>query len=190
LAQALGCEVLGLTLSEKQAKLARHNAEKGAVPERAHFLVQDAESFDYLRSRFDAVWTMESSEHFADKRAYFHNVAQTLRSGGKLLLAAWTGSMHSPRVQAVAKAFLCPELWTAEQYQSAIEAAGLRVCKREDLTAKVTRTWEICRAKAQTAAPVVRLLPAAVREFVGGIGTILEAYASGELTYTVMVGEK
>ena len=95
--------------------------------------------------------------------------------------------MDRARVREVARAFLCPELWTADQYQFAIESAGMRVRHREDLTARIVRTWEICQERAHAASIAVKLLPRAAREFVEGIDIILDAYRSGDLTYTVIV---
>jgi cyclopropane fatty-acyl-phospholipid synthase-like methyltransferase len=189
LAEECGCRVLGITISEKQAHIARENAARAGVGEQVSIVVTDAAAFAYPAERFDLVWTMESSEHFADKRSYFQNAGRTLRAGGQLLLSAWTGSMTSPRVQEVATRFLCPELWTREQYESAIVAAGLRVRVAEDLSPRVLRTWEVCSQRAKAVAVAVELLPAAAREFVGGIDVILEAYRSGELTYTVIAAE-
>ena len=190
LAKRCDCRVLGLTISEKQARLARQNAKFAGVEATATFIMQDAESYEYPAAAFDVVWTMESSEHFHDKEQYFRNVAATLRPGGRLLLAAWTGTMTSAKVREVARAFLCPELWAATHYQAAIEAAGMRVRSCEDLSRQVMRTWEICQKTAQATKPVVNLLGEAAREFVGGIDSILEAYRSGDLTYSVMVAEK
>jgi tocopherol O-methyltransferase len=190
LASAYGCMVQGLTLSEKQARLASQNAGIAGVAERTEFLVQDAETWQFPSAAFNLVWTMESSEHFADKTSYFRNVAATLRNHGKLLVAAWTGSAQSPRVREVARAFLCPELWTAEQYTRAIGSTDMRVQHCEDLTPNVVRTWEICAERAAAVGPVVGLLPRAAREFVEGIDTIHEAYKSGDLTYTVITAEK
>ena len=77
-----------------------------------------------------------------------------------------------------------------EQYKCAVELAGMRVTHCEDLTAKVLRTWEVCQERAQAAAPLVKLLPRAAREFVKGIDFILDAYRSGDLTYTVITTER
>ena len=190
LASRHGCRVRGLTLSEKQASLAGENAARAGVTALTEFVVADADLYPFPGRAFDLVWTMESSEHFTDKALYFAHAASTLAEGGRLLLAAWTGSMTSSRTRAVADAFLCPELLTAQQYADLIAAAGLGVVVQEDLAARVIRTWEICRERARLASPALPLLPAAVREFVAGIDVILDAYRSGDLGYTVMVAEK
>jgi tocopherol O-methyltransferase len=190
LASRHGCRVQGLTLSDKQRRLAMDNAKEAGVSDTTSFLVQNADLYEFPAEAFDVAWTMESSEHFADKPSYFANVSRTLRPNGQLLLAAWTGSMDRPRVREVARAFLCPELWTSEQYQAAVRDAGLHVKHCEDLTSQIIRTWEICQERASLAAPIVTLLPRAAREFVEGIAIILDAYSSGDLTYTVLTAEK
>jgi tocopherol O-methyltransferase len=190
LAQVYGCQVTGLTVSEKQVRLARENAARAGVAGRTRFAADDADSHDFGCDWFDLVWTMESSEHFHDKADYFRRAGGALRRGGVLLLTAWTGSMERPQVREVARAFLCPGLQTAEEYAAQMAAAGLRLRTQETLTSQVTRTWEICLQRAQLAGPVVSLLPRAAREFVGGIPVILEAYRSGVLDYSVLVAEK
>lgn len=188
LAQNYGCRCTGITLSPKQARIACDLAEKAGV--RIEVVVADAEQFVFPEAHFDLAWTMESSEHFLDKRGLVENVARTLRPGGRFLLAAWTGSMQSARVREVARRFLCPELWGAEQYRSAIEGAGLKIVHWEDLTSSVMHTWEICQERAQALPLAVKLLPRAAREFVEGIPVILDAYRSGELSYTVTAARK
>ncbi len=190
LAKRCDCTVLGLTISEKQAHLARENARREHVSHATAFLMQDAEAYEYPAEAFGLVWTMESSEHFQDKEQYFRNVGRTLRAGGRLLLAAWTGAMTRRKVREVAGTFLCPELWTAAHYQAAIESAGMRVKSCENLSQRVMRTWEICQRRAEANKRVVSLLGESARGFVGGIDSILEAYRSGDLTYTVLVAEK
>lgn len=190
LAGTRACRGTGVTLSPKQAKLARENAAKAKLNQKLKFIAKNIADHSFLVFSCDLVWAMESTEHFPDKPRFFGNVATALRPGGQLLLAAWTGSMDKFRVREVARAFLCPALWTPEQYCGVIESSGMQVRHCEDLTSKVIRTWEICRQHARLAAPVVRLLPAAAREFVEGIDIILDAYRSGDLSYTVLTAHK
>ena len=186
LAQQFGCSGTGLTISPKQARIANENAARASLGNRLSFVIGDADSFSFPADGFDVVWVMESSEHFQDKAGFFRNVAPTLRPGGKLLLAAWTASMQMPRVAEVARLFLCPELWTTEHYELAIESAGLNVAYTEDLSANVMHTWEICRERVAMANPVLKLMPRVVQEFAAGMDLILEAYRSGDLTYTII----
>ncbi len=190
LARRYGCHTEGLTLSPKQVLLAKEKARRAGVEKLTHFEVADVETHVFPTGVVDLVWTMESSEHFRDKSDYFRRAALSLRPRGRLMLTAWTGSMQNPRVSAVANAFLCPSLQIAEDYERQIESAGLRIRGCADITTQVIRTWEICLERARKLGALVRIFPREVREFVHGIGTILEAYCSGDLTYSVIVAEK
>jgi tocopherol O-methyltransferase len=190
LAKEYGCQASGITLSSRQAEIAREQASRNGVAGKVDFQVGDADHYDFPAATYDVVWTMESSEHFADKAGYFRRAAASLRADGKLLLAAWTGCREHSSVRQVSEKFLCSGLMTGSEYAKHIEDAGLRITSREELGAKVQRTWEICRQRARMATPMLRLLPDGVRDFVHGIDVILEAYTSGELSYTVIAAEK
>lgn len=189
LAKEYACQVSGITLSSRQAQIAREQASANGVAGKVDFEVGDADQYDFPAATYDVVWTMESSEHFADKPGYFRRAAKSLRTDGKLLLAAWTGSMEDASVRLVAEKFLCAGLIAADSYAKLMEDAGLRIISREDLTTRVQRTWEICRQRARMATPMLRLLPESIKDFVRGIDIILEAYGSGELSYTVMAAD-
>jgi tocopherol O-methyltransferase len=189
-AQRYACHVEGLTVSAKQALLARQNARCAGVETFTRFLVADVEAHIFPTATVDLLWNMESSEHFRDKAGYFHRAAQALRPGGRLLVAAWTGSMRKPRVSRVAEAFLCPSLQTVEDYERQIEQAGLSIRSCSDFTEHVVRTWEICLARVRHLRASLFILPHEVQTFVSGISAILEAYRSRDLTYSVIVAER
>jgi tocopherol O-methyltransferase len=186
LGRSLDCSGIGLTISPKQARIARERVIVAGLSDRISFFVEDVATFPFPSGEFDVVWAMESSEHFADKAKFLRDARSSLQSGGQVPIAAWTGSITRPGIREVARAFLCPELWTAEQYEAAIQSTGMTLTCRVDLTEQVVHTWEICKARARAASPIVKLLPQAAREFVDGIDIMLDAYHSGELTYTVV----
>jgi tocopherol O-methyltransferase len=190
LAQRWGCNVRGITISPKQARRARKNAERAGVLHQVEIICGDAEALDLPEAAYDVVWTMESSEHFADRAAYFRKAARALKPGGALVVAAWTGDPASERVRKVARWGLCAGIQTAQQYAEQIAAAGLELRAQEDLTAQVARTWEICTRRARWLWPVKQVLPRRHREFADGMRTILEAYWSGELSYTTIFAKK
>ena len=188
LASRYRCESTGITVSDRQGELCRENAERAKIT--AEFIVADAERITFPAAVFDAVWTMEASEHFLEKAAYFCKVAHALRPGGVLLLAAWTGSMTLARVCRVAEEFLCPELLTAGEYSSLVRQAGFNVLQIEDLTEKVVRTWEIGRRRARAASALIKFFPPRVARFVDAMEFILEAYRAGELHYSIIVAQR
>lgn len=188
LAREYSCKVLGLTISEEQVKLARKlcSSLDGAVK----FELADAESYNFPAAGFDLIWNMESLEHFFDKAAYFRKVAAALKPGGKLMLAAWSGSMEDQLIREVARLFLCPALLTTAEYVRQIESAGMQVVSCEQLAAEVVPTWDIAAKHARNAQWLLTILPAQFREFVAGIELMREGYRSGRLAYSIIVASK
>jgi tocopherol O-methyltransferase len=190
LAKEYECSVLGLTISEKQLKIARRLSHALRDSGQVEFQLGNAEHYRFREAEFDLVWNMESSEHFFDKAAYFRKVAATLKPGGTLLVAAWTGAMDDALIKSIAEVFLCPQLLTAEQYREQMEAAGIRVVSSENRAREVAHTWDICARYARAARPVLPLLPARFRAFSEGVELMREGFRSGRLTYSVVVGKK
>jgi tocopherol O-methyltransferase len=190
LARNHDARVTGITLSRKQAAFADKSARRNGVHDRVTFVVADAERQDFRESRYDVIWTMESSEHFLDKRAYFRKAANALRPQGKLLVAAWTCARSDNKLSLLAEAAVCHQFATPIEYAQEIEAAGLQMMVVEDLTHGVTQTWEICRRRARLVRPLKMLFPQAAREFARVIDLMLSAFHSGALGYTVLVAQK
>jgi hypothetical protein len=85
---------------------------------------------------------------------------------------------------------LCAGIQTAQQYAEQIAAAGLELRAQGDLTAQVAKTWDICIGRARWLWLVKQVLPRRHREFADGMRTILEAYRSGELSYTTIFAKR
>jgi tocopherol O-methyltransferase len=190
IAREYGCRVLGLTISQRQLNIANRMAQSLHGPARVRFELADAETYPFPAGEFDVVWNLESSEHFFDKAAYFRKVAAALRRGGRLMLAAWSGSMESGLVCDIARVFLCPQLLTRDEYHDCIRQAGLRVLHSEEIGPQVARTWDLCARQARMATPVLTALPEKFRGFAQGIALMQEGFRSGQLNYTIVVAEQ
>jgi tocopherol O-methyltransferase len=190
LASELASEVDGLNVSPNQVMVAKKNIAAANLSSRVRLRIEDAESFAYPADHYDLVWTMESSEHFTDKQKYFHQIRRTLRRDGRLLVAAWTGSMTRYSVRSVASHFICPEICTAEEYVSFIGNAGMRVDKLLNATQHVLPTWQICLRRIRRSGLLRHFVPSGVRSFADGLEVILDAYLSGDLTYTIITARK
>jgi tocopherol O-methyltransferase len=83
-----GCDVTGLTLSGAQLAYAA-SAHPRANPK---LMRQDWLTNDFPDGSFDAVLSIESSEHMVDKPLFFSEVARTLKPGGRFANCVWLSS--------------------------------------------------------------------------------------------------
>lgn len=190
LAREYGCRVLGLTISEEQFRVASERARSLPQPAMVRIEHADAEGYVLPEGSFDLIWNMESWEHFFDKEAYLQKAARALKPGGRLMLAAWTGSMQDDIVREIARVFLCPQLLTTKECTEYIREAGLRVLHLEEIGSKVARTWDLCAEQVKKAQFLLSFLPQKFRGFADGVKLMREGFRSGKLNYTVVVAQK
>ena len=81
--------VIGITLSPKQAARANERAATAGLANKAHFQVADVLQTPFGDEQFDVIWSMESGEHYPDKSQFFQESYRLLKPGGKLLMATW-----------------------------------------------------------------------------------------------------
>lgn len=198
LAEEYNCRVTGLTISPVQAQMASRRARKKGLNDRARFLIEDANAWSPQSETVDAIWIMESSEHFRDKPNFFARCATALKPGGVLAICAWlrgkrsTDANGTKLVETIGRAMLSASLDTLDQYVDWMRQAGLIVETAQDITANIAPTWEYCSRMAQRW-PLRWLTPFTdrpTREFLKSFPLMNEAYATGAMAFGLFVARK
>ncbi len=99
LARSRDCRVVGVTLSGVQRRWATTSAWWQGLSRSVEFRRTDIEQESFSPATFDVVWSIECTEHLADKRAFFANAASWipplfLKHFSTLLNAYRSGAMQ------------------------------------------------------------------------------------------------
>ena len=198
LARRHGCRVTGITLSGVQRRWAAAAAVLQGVGGAVAFQRADAETAAFDEAAFDVVWSIECTEHFFDKPAFFRRAGRWVRPGGRVAICAWlaAGDADLPskrgQVESVCDAFLCPSLGSFEDYRGWMTDAGLVVEVEQDWTARVSRTWELCdeRVRRLGLPWLAGFVDPAQRLFLEHFRTLLVAFRSGAMQYGCLVARR
>jgi tocopherol O-methyltransferase len=198
LAKQMQCQVQGLTLSPVQRTWATLSAGFRGVGRQARFTCQDAEQAEFTANSFDVIWSIECTEHFFNKPAFFLRAAGWLKPGGRVAICAWLAGdqPHAPataeQVRAVCEAFLCPSLGTAVDYESWLQNAGLTMLASYDWSRQVARTWDICeqRIRGTGVRWLAGLAGRDMAGFAANFMTIRNAFESGAMKYGCFVARR
>ncbi|KAL9019554.1 MAG: hypothetical protein Q9185_003174 [Variospora sp. 1 TL-2023] len=217
LAKHHGCNVTGVTISEKQVEMAvRLTMDEAGVhvtskvagdpiklaAGSARFLELDAEE---LRQHFpepgtfDCVWISEAMSHLPEKKLFFQNAARLLTTNGKLVIADWfkaenlTLEQLEADIKPIEDGMLLPPLCTQTQYTQLGKEVGLQVFSESlDISSDVAKTWDISWSLIQSPA----LWAFAFSQGRDGIAflqafrAMRRGYANGAFRYAVMVFQK
>jgi tocopherol O-methyltransferase len=144
LAREFGAEVTGLTISPQQR---RHAASATAGEGSLRFVCEDWLENRQEPESFDLVVAMESTEHMRDKQRAFTEIARVLKPGGRAVVVAWLAANHRAHwqdahlIKPVCREAKLAALGTPAEYEGWLDAAGLEVTTRQDISAQVRRTW-------------------------------------------------
>ncbi|HYL77669.1 MAG TPA: class I SAM-dependent methyltransferase [Bryobacteraceae bacterium] len=198
LAEQYDCEVTGITISPVQARMAAAKAKSRLLSGRVQFQVHDANQWQPDPASVDAIWIMESSEHFRDKPGFFASCARALKPGGVLAVCAWLrrdGPLRPDEqelVNTIADAMLSASLGSLSDYQRWMRDAGLTVTAADDITRHVEQTWSHCSRIG--ANPAVRFLlhftGGPTQRFVRSFPLMHQAYAQGAMAFGLFVAKK
>ena len=178
--------------------MASKRARAKGIDQRVQFLVSDANVWSPQIESVDAIWVMESSEHFRCKPDFFKRCAAALKPSGTLAICAWLRGRHSTDsdrkrlVETIGRAMLSASLDTLDQYVDWLRQAGLVVDTAEDITTNIAPTWQYCH-EATRRWPMRWLTPFAdgpTRRFVKSFPLMSEAYATGAMAFGLFVARK
>lgn len=147
LAERLGAETIGLTISATQLAYARAN---NSVPGRTEYLLRDWYANGLPDASADVVLTLESLEHMPDLPGFFRECRRVLRPGGRLVGSAWMScerpGAFSRRhlIDAITREAQIAGIRPESEFRAAIEGAGFSGYTFGDRAAQVKRTWPLC----------------------------------------------
>ncbi len=87
IAKQSGCDVIGITISNKQAKSATQFSKERGVQNQSEFQVMDYSNTGFADATFDVVWALESSCYAENKKLFIEEAYRILKKGGRLVVA-------------------------------------------------------------------------------------------------------
>ncbi len=87
LAEKVGCNVVGISIVDKQIEKARLNAIKIGVFDKTNFKTVDFVKTGLPDNSFDVVWAIESVCYANDKKDFIQEAYRVLKKGGRLVVA-------------------------------------------------------------------------------------------------------
>ena len=200
LTSEFGAMVSAITISAAQYRYAISQRGENRSPE---YFLGDWASNELPSGVFDAVISIESSEHMQDKPAFFCQAHRVLKTGGRMVVCAWLASENATSarrqhlLEPICREGRLPGMGTEADYRKWFDDAGFAVATFEDLSARVRKTWSVCLARLLQSLlrrpDYLRFLFASSsrnRVFLVTVARIRLAYALGAMRYGIFTASK
>jgi cyclopropane fatty-acyl-phospholipid synthase-like methyltransferase len=152
LAKQIGCNVVGISLNQKQVDKANDFAKRAGLDGKVAFEKMDYHQTNYADGSFDVIWGIESI-CYADKLKFFKEANRLLSAGGRIVVADFfrKPGLKEREVQLVSEwesGWAVNQFATRQEFQNGLNAAGFNDVKVLDITQnifpsakKLYRSW-------------------------------------------------
>jgi SAM-dependent methyltransferase len=180
LASRVGGQYLGVTLSERQARIGRDAVVRAGLAGRVQLLVRSYDTPPV--GPFDLIIAIESLAHSPNPAASVTGLARRLTPGGLMAIVddmpradIATNAVAARDLGRFKRGWRCPVLATAAQHRSSFEACGLDLIADRDLTSSV-----VPRTRARIALlGGLNRAAATIFAFHAGWRSVLDSYYGG-----------
>jgi SAM-dependent methyltransferase len=186
----------GLTLSERQAAIARRAIARAALTPRIEVLVGTYDAPP--RARFDVVYAVESLAHSPNPARTLNALTARLAAGGTFVVVddmPEPAARASPDLAAFMAGWQVPMLLSGEDYTDGLARAGLSLIAAHDLSEGLRRRHRASLAALATLGRwLARLTPGAsqralIDSYRGGLA-LERLYRDGLMRYRLLVARK
>lgn len=148
LATVLGCNVTGITLSERQVQHAKENAAKKNVEGLVDFKAMDYCATDFPDASFDVVWGCESICYADDKEKFIKEAFRLLKPSGRLVVADGFVTdfvnNENPIIRQWADGWQVNYLESPERFQNFMQQIGYTDINYRNISKQASNSSGVC----------------------------------------------
>ncbi len=144
LAKNIGCQAVGVTLSQQQADEAKANASRENVAHLVDFHQKDYTNTGFQANSFDVVWGIECHLTESTKETFVKEAQRVLKNGGRLIIGEYfkTSENLNEKQHKTLQKWLnyeaIADMVTLEKYKEWLEDNGFTNIRVTDVTKEIT----------------------------------------------------